>query len=120
MVARKFTNKQAIDALLKNYGNVSAAARALKVDHSTLFNRLQKNKTLQAARIEAEEQTLDLAENILVKLIKKNNFAAVRFLLKTKGKRRGYVEQGGFDMGLEPVTDGVCYVRNDFSKADES
>lgn len=93
MPPQKFTIAQAEDALLKNYGNVSAAARALKVDHSTLWHRIKRAERLQAARVMAKEQTLDLAENALVTAVKKGEAWAVCFLLKTQGKERGYTER---------------------------
>lgn len=93
MPARKFTEAQAEQALLACYGNVSAAARALGVKHSTLFYRLKKSARLQEARILAEEQALDVAEDSLLKAVKKGEAWAVCFLLKTRGKRRGYVER---------------------------
>ena len=88
MPPQKFTIVQAEDALLKNYGNVSAAARALKVDHSTLWHRIKRAERLQAARVMAKEQTLDLAENALVKAVKKGEAWALCILLKTQGKER--------------------------------
>lgn len=93
MPPKKYSIRQAEEALLKNYGNVSAAAKALGVDHSTLFHALKKHERLQAARREAEEQTLDLAENSLVTAVKNCEAWAVCFLLKTKGRKRGYVER---------------------------
>lgn len=93
MVARKFTDAQAVDAILKNYGNITAAARALNVDHSTLFNRLKKKKALREARKAAEEQLLDLAENSLWSLVRDRNLGAICFSLKCKGKARGWVEK---------------------------
>lgn len=93
MPPKKFSIAQAEEALLKNYGNVSAAARALGVDHSTLWHRIKRAERLQDARRDAEEQTLDLAENALVGAVKKGEAWAVCFLLKTKGRKRGYVER---------------------------
>lgn len=94
MAARKFTIPQAVDALFKNHGNVSAAARVLGVDHSTLFNRLKKNEKLRVARAEAEEQLLDLAESTIATLIKEKNVTATIFTLKCKGKKRGWIDTG--------------------------
>jgi len=93
MPPKKFSIAQAEEALLKNYGNVSAAARALGVTHPTLFYALKKHERLQKARALAEERVLDLAENSLVKGAREGEAWAVCFLLKTKGRKRGYVER---------------------------
>ena len=93
MPARKFTEAQGVQALLACYGNVSAAARALDVDHSTLWHRIKRSERLQPARMEAEEQALDLAEESLITAVKAGEAWAVCFLLKTRGKKRGYVER---------------------------
>ena len=90
MAARKFTDAQGEQALLAHYGNVSAAAAALGVAHSTLWERIGKSERLQAARVEAEERTLDLAEAALVEGVRRGDAWAVCFMLKTRGKRRGY------------------------------
>lgn len=90
---RKFTDAQGEQALLAHYGNVSAAARALEVDHSTLWNRIKRSERLRIAREEAEEIALDIAEASLLEAVKQGEAWAVCFLLKTRGKKRGYVER---------------------------
>ena len=111
MPARKFTEMQAVEALLACYGNVSAAARALGVKHSTLFYRLKKSVRLQEARMEAEEQALDIAEDSLIKAVKAGEAWAVCFLLKTKGKRRGYVERQETNIQLSGEADFLAALR---------
>ena len=96
MPARKFTEAQAVQALYLHYGNVSAAAKALGVAHPTLWNRLKRSARLQEAKTLAEEQALDLAETSLIKAVKAGEAWAVCFLLKTRGKKRGFVERQEF------------------------
>ncbi len=93
MAPKKYTVAQAEQALLNNYGNVSAAARSLGVDHSTLFHAIKKHERLQKARELAQEQTLDKAEHALLKAVDKGEGWAVCFMLKTIGRKRGYVER---------------------------
>lgn len=116
MVAAKFTIPQAVDALYKNYGNVSAAARALGVHHSSLFNRLKKSGKLREARTLAEEQAVDLAENSLIELIKEKNVPATIFMLKTKGRNRGYMETGQVTENETPKPGGITFVEIDGRK----
>ena len=100
MATKKFTDAQGEEALLKNYGNVSAAARALGVSQPTLWERIERSERLQAARKEAEEQTLDMAEAALVEAVRSGAAWAVCFLLKTKGRRRGFVTRQEGSMTL--------------------
>ena len=93
MASRKFTDAQAEQALLSYCGNVSAAARALEVAHSTLWGRITKSEQLRATRAEAEKMALDFAEKGLLEAVKRGEAWAVCFLLKTRGRRRGYVER---------------------------
>lgn len=111
MVAKKITEAQAVEALLACYGNVSAAARLLNVDHSTLFHRIKRSERLQEARTMAEEQTLDLAEDGLVSAVKDREAWAVCFLLKTRGKKRGYIEKQEQSVQLSGEADFLAALR---------
>lgn len=86
------TEKTIAEALQASAGMLTMAARKLGVGHSALCYRLDKSPALQAARIEAKESILDLAEIKLFENIKKGDNQAIMFLLRTKGKHRGYVE----------------------------
>ena len=111
MSARKFTEAQAAAALLACYGNVSAAARRLDVAHPTLWNRIKRSERLQEARVEATEQALDLAEESLITAVKAGEAWAVCFLLKTRGKRRGYVERQEASVQLSGEADFLAALR---------
>lgn len=84
-------------ALRKTGGNVSAAAKMLKLSQVTVSRRIRRSKELQELRDEITEEQLDLAETQLVKMIRerkhKGHPQAVLFLLRTKGRTRGYVER---------------------------
>ena len=84
---------EAASALFKSAGNIADAARLLGCTRQTLWSRIQENKTLKAVCEEAVEITLDLAESKLVDQIKKGNLGAICFYLKTRGRKRGYVEK---------------------------
>lgn len=93
MPPKKFTVAQAEKALMAHYGNVSQAAKALGVDHSTLWNRFKREPRLQEARMLAMESALDVAENSLLTAARNGEAWATCFLLKTIGKSRGFVER---------------------------
>ena len=120
MVARKFTESQAEQALLACYGNVSAAARALGASHTSLWHRIKRSARLQEARIEAEEQALDIAEDSLIKAVKAGEAWAVCFLLKTKGKKRGYMERQEAAVHLSGEADFLAALRGSGRMVEES
>lgn len=111
MAARKFTEAQAVQALLACYGNVSAAARALGASHTSLWHRIKKSARLQEARTMAEEQALDVAEESLLAAVRQGEAWAVCFLLKTRGKRRGYVERQEASVQLSGEADFLAALR---------
>lgn len=87
------TVKQLAAAIEKNGGNVTEAARALKITRWALQKRIAKNKELQQTVESARESMVDLAEGKLKEELGKNNTAIIIFTLKTLGKKRGYVER---------------------------
>ena len=47
--------------------------------------------------MEVDEGSIDFAETMLHKNIRDGNVPSIIFYLKTKGKKRGYIEQTNFD-----------------------
>lgn len=80
-------------ALLANFGNAAQAAEALGCHRNTIMGRIARSKELRAAKEEALESALDLAENTLIKKIREGNLTATIFFLKCQGRHRGYIEQ---------------------------
>ncbi|MFH2041684.1 MAG: helix-turn-helix domain-containing protein [Acidobacteriota bacterium] len=97
-------------ALRKSGGLCSGAAQLLGLTRQAVSERVRKSKRLQAALVDIEETTLDLGESKLISAINKGNMTAIIFYLKTKGKKRGYVERNevtgkdGQDLAAPVVT----------------
>lgn len=87
------TTEQIANALAKKAGNVTDAAKALKVTRQALHLRIKDDESLQQIVTDAREALVDIAESMLVKQIRRGNTAAIIFTLKTQGKARGYVER---------------------------
>jgi len=85
--------KEITDALKATHGFVSFAARKLGMGSSALCERVKKNPELQRVIEECHEENLDLGEVKLLEAVNKCEGWAVCFLLKTKGKKRGFVER---------------------------
>lgn len=89
----RFTVDQVATALRVARGNLSGAARALQCDRQTVYGYIADHPELEAVRAEGTELRLDLAENALDRAVAQGEAWAVCFLLKTIGRRRGYVER---------------------------
>jgi hypothetical protein len=89
----KVKDELVIKALFASGGVITYAARALKMDREYLSSRVNSSEILRAAADEAIERNLDLAEDKLLTKIGRGHMTAIIFYLKTKGKRRGYIER---------------------------
>lgn len=84
--------KQFLKALDSVAGNVTAACKSVNVSRQTYYNWLKEDDFATAVD-EVNEANLDYAESKLHALIRQENPTAIIFYLKTKGKKRGYVER---------------------------
>jgi hypothetical protein len=93
-MSQNATHKKAmIAALEKCMGIVITAAKRAKIDRKTHYRWLQQDPEYKKAVDNISELVLDMAESQLHKQIKANNVTATIFFLKTKGKKRGYIEK---------------------------
>ncbi len=89
----KLKKMTVINAMYNNKGILAKAARELGVTRKTLYNYINRWPAVKEAYKDAGNETLDLAEQGLYKHIKDGHLGAIMFVLKTKGRSRGYVER---------------------------
>jgi len=88
------TKKEAmLEALEKSLGIVSTACKMAGIGRTTHYQWLKDDPEYKKAVHAIEESVLDFAEFHLYKLVKEGNPAATIFMLKTRGKKRGYIER---------------------------
>ena len=85
--------KAMFEALIKALGVVKMACESCSISRNTHYRWLKEDPAYKAACENLPEVVLDFAEHHLHKLISQGNPAATIFILKTKGKGRGYVER---------------------------
>jgi len=89
----RFTQQQMIDALHNARGLKGPAAEALSCDRHTVSRYIQRFPAVKEAYDEAIQATIDLAQAKLVDLVEREDWRAIRFLLCTLGKDRGFTER---------------------------
>jgi hypothetical protein len=84
-----------VETMVKAFGNISQSCNAIGINRRTYYNWMESDPIFHEiiSGGEFEEMLLDFAESQLVKNIAKGDIASTIFLLKTKGKKRGYVER---------------------------
>jgi hypothetical protein len=92
---RKILKRKAeIEKAMKGCGGIiSVIAERLKVDWVTVDKYLNSFPELKEKMKPECESVLDLAENKLIKSLKDGERWAIEFILRTKGKERGYYEK---------------------------
>lgn len=91
------TKKNAmLQALEKSLGVVTTAARVVGIERTTHYNWMNTDEEYKEAVLSLDDVALDFAESKLHSMINNEDTAATIFYLKTKGKKRGYIERQEF------------------------
>lgn len=98
MTNTDITKKAMLEALEKSLGIVTSACKSVDISRETHYRWLREDADYKAAVDSLSDVALDFAESQLHKQIKDGNSTATIFFLKTKGKKRGYVERQELDV----------------------
>lgn len=101
-MAKNISVEKIAEIYKKKGCNITAACAALNITRQTFYTRKAKSKKLQELVEEADESLLDFAESKLVEHINDGDVTSLIFFLKTKGKKRGYVERTEHDVNANP------------------
>lgn len=93
--------KALLEALEKSLGVVTTACKQVGIGRTTFYDYINKDEKFAKQVADIQNIALDFAESQLHKQIQDGNTSATIFYLKTKGKKRGYVERS------EVVLDGA-------------
>jgi len=85
--------KALLEALEKSLGVVTTACKAVGVDRTTFYKYVNEDPAFKQAVDDVENIALDFAESQLHRQIQNGEVSSTIFYLKTKGKRRGYIER---------------------------
>lgn len=84
--------KLMIETLKSTAGIVTPASEKCGVARSSHYKWMNEDEEYKRQVLDISDLALDLAESSLVQQIQDKNTTATIFYLKTKGKKRGYVE----------------------------
>jgi len=90
--------KAMIEALEKSLGVVTTAAKSVGIDRSTHYKWMENDADYKAAVDSIQDIALDFAESQLHKQISNGEVSSTIFFLKTKGKKRGYIEKSELEL----------------------
>lgn len=87
-----------IQALTKSLGIVTLAAKEVGIANSTHYDWLKDDEEYRKDVDGIADVAIDFVESKLHKNIDQGDTTAQIFYLKTKGKKRGYIERTEFDI----------------------
>lgn len=100
----RLNKSRIIDALHETEGAVYLAAKMLNCSHTTVYKYVNDYPDVKAVKEYYDGSLVDYGEKALRTAVKSNEPWAVKYVLSTKGKDRGYTERkeltGG---GGEPI-----------------
>lgn len=101
--------KRMISALEDSLGIVSTACKVVGICRQTHYKWLKNDAKYKEKCEDVAEMAIDTVESHLYKMIKKGDTACTIFYMKTKGKKRGYIERTETD-----ITTGGDKINNTF------
>ena len=102
--SRHIKKEAMLQALENSLGVVTVACKSADVPRSTYYKWINEDEEFAKAVKDIENIALDFGESQLHKQIGDGNTSAIIFFLKTKGKKRGYIERSELDLTAdEPI-----------------
>lgn len=85
--------KKILELLEDNHGIVTTACKSMGLARATFYKWCNDDTDFKSAVEEITETAIDFVESKLMENIDSNDVGSIIFYLKTKGKKRGYVEK---------------------------
>jgi len=84
------TKTELLDAIKDSNGIISTIAKRLNVSWDTARKYIKKDADAVQAYENERNGVLDLAENVIIDALQKNDISTAKWILQIKGKSRGY------------------------------
>ena len=96
-----------IEALKESLGIVSTACSKVGICRTSHYDWMNEDEEYNKSINDISEEAIDFVESALFKKIKEGDTTSIIFYLKTKGKKRGYIERqeitGKDGVPIQPV-----------------
>ena len=89
-----------IKAFIDNSFNISKACENAGIYRRTYYDWIAKDKDFESRVEEAQEKLIDEVEEALRQKILIGDTTSIIFFLKTKGKKRGYIEKQETELSM--------------------
>ena len=89
----RHNKKILIEALISTLGVITSACKKAGIARQTFYNYYNNDVKFKKEVDDIENIALDFVESKLYSQISDDNITATIFYLKTKGKKRGYIER---------------------------
>ena len=89
--------KKILEALQKTLGIVTSACKICGIGRTQFYTWYKEDEQFKKDVDSVEGMALDFAESKLLENIKSKKETSIIFYLKTKGKKRGYIEKQEID-----------------------
>jgi hypothetical protein len=99
---KKISNQLIASTFAKKGCNVSATCIALGIDRSTFYDWRNNDPKLNKMLNDESESIIDYTESKLLEKIQEGDLTAIIFMLKTRGKNRGYIERVENNISVTP------------------
>jgi hypothetical protein len=93
--------KAMLESLEHHLGVVSLSVAAVGISRSTHYKWIEEDEEYRNAVNDIGEGVIDFVESALHKRIKEGDTTSMIFFLKTKGKKRGYIEKTESEVKME-------------------
>jgi ACT domain-containing protein len=104
MTNNDILKRQMLEALEKTLGVVTGACKKVGISRETHYRWLREDEAYKVAVNSIEDVALDFAESQLHLQIQNGEVSSTIFYLKTKGKKRGYIERAELEHSGEFTT----------------
>tara|TARA_R100001244_G_C5166881_1_gene131454 strand:- start:2276 stop:2641 length:366 start_codon:yes stop_codon:yes gene_type:complete len=99
--SRHLKKETILKALEKSLGIVTMACKSADIPRSTFYKWINEDIEFAKKVEDIENIALDFAESQLHQQIGEGNTSATIFFLKTKGKKRGYIERSDINLSTD-------------------
>lgn len=108
--------KRLLEAMEKSLGVVTQACKKANISRETYYQYYRTDPEFKEKIDSIQDIALDFAETMLMKNISEGDTTSTIFFLKTKGKKRGYIEKSEVEHSGKIIGDITVNVKGSKSK----